>query len=103
MIHCSLTAAAADRPAVVVVGLPQRTLVVRHDIQCGIPIWDSQTVDLADWWLDQSEQVIVLPGWSGAEYSAYPNNAWNFNTNNGNQNNNNKNNDNYALAVSPGE
>jgi hypothetical protein len=41
--------------------------------------------------------------WSGTEYSANPNNAWNFNTNNGNQNNNNKDNNNYAIAVRPGE
>jgi hypothetical protein len=41
--------------------------------------------------------------WSGTEYAANPNNAWNFNTNNGNQNNNNKNNQFYAWAVSPGE
>ncbi len=41
--------------------------------------------------------------WSGTEYAANPNNAWNFNTNNGNQNVNNKDNNNYALAVLPGE
>ena len=38
----------------------------------------------------------------GIEYSANPNNAWNFNFNNGNQNNDDKDNNNYALAVHPG-
>lgn len=41
--------------------------------------------------------------WSGTEYAANPNNAWNFNFNNGNQNVNNKDNNNYALAVRPGK
>jgi len=41
--------------------------------------------------------------WSGTEYSANPDNAWNFNFNNGNQNNNNKDNNNYAWAVRPGK
>lgn len=41
--------------------------------------------------------------WSGTEYSANPDNAWNFNFNNGNQNANNKDNNNYAMAVRPGE
>lgn len=72
-------------------------------MQSGIPAKDSQSVDAAVGRRRQSGRAIVLPGWSGTEYSANPNNAWNFNTNNGNQNNNNKNNDNYALAVSPGE
>ena len=51
----------------------------------------------------QSGRVIVLPGWSGTQYSANPNNAWNFNTNNSNQNNDNENNNNDALAGRPGE
>ena len=41
--------------------------------------------------------------WSGTEYAANPDNAWNFNFNNGNQNVNNKNNNNLAWAVRPGE
>jgi hypothetical protein len=40
--------------------------------------------------------------WSGTEYVANPNNAWNFNTNDGNQNNDDKNNALYAVAVRPG-
>jgi hypothetical protein len=40
--------------------------------------------------------------WSGTEYAANTDNAWNFNMNNGNQNNNYKNNSGYGLALRSG-
>ena len=48
-------------------------------------------------------QVQNYVYWSGAEYSAYPNVAWDFDTGHGYQSNDAKNYDYYALAVSPGQ
>jgi len=51
-------------------------------------------------WVDKMQSNDY---WSGTEYSANPDNAWNFNFNNGNQNNDDKDNNNYAWAVRPGK
>jgi hypothetical protein len=64
----------------------------------GFPFGEAESV-FCHKWADNRQPNDY---WSGTEYAANPNNAWDFNFNNGNQNVNNKDNNNYALAVRPG-